>query len=261
MPADVFGEAGVAVAYRHRPPYPDEVFAVLERLIEDRPRVVLDIGAGEGALARPLAERVDRVDAVDLSAAMVAVGRRRPGGRRDNLRWIVGAAETVALAGPEGLSGPYGLVTAGASVHWMEWPALMARLGTVMAEGAFLVIVEHGAVDVPWRTELVEVIKRHSRTPDFNPGYSVVDALSQDGHLDVVGRAETAPVTFCQPVESYIEHFHSTASLAREIMPPDETAAFDDAIRAVVAPWAVDGAVEMQIAATLAWGHPLGCHS
>ncbi|HUC24416.1 MAG TPA: class I SAM-dependent methyltransferase [Streptosporangiaceae bacterium] len=47
---------------------------------------MLDIGAGDGALARPLAERVDRVDAVDVSAAMLAAGARQPGGDRPNLR-------------------------------------------------------------------------------------------------------------------------------------------------------------------------------
>src|ERR1700735_5358770 len=98
--AAVFGQPGVADAYQHRPPYPDEVFDLLERLITDRPRSVLDIGAGEGALARPLASRVDQVDAVDASAAMVEAGLGRPGGRRDNLRWIVGAAETVGPRRP-----------------------------------------------------------------------------------------------------------------------------------------------------------------
>ena len=74
--AAVFGFRGVAGAYRHRPPYPAEVFDTLEQIITDRPRRVLDIGAGEGALARPLARRVDQVDAVDLPvAADVTWGR------------------------------------------------------------------------------------------------------------------------------------------------------------------------------------------
>jgi len=64
-------------------------------------------------LARPLAPLVDRIHAVDWSAAMIEGGRRLPGGDHPNLIWTVGAAETVALVPP------YGLVTAGASLHWM----------------------------------------------------------------------------------------------------------------------------------------------
>ena len=58
--AAAFTHLGVARAYRHRPPYPDEVFGILDGLISDRPRTVLDLGAGEGALARPLARRSAR---------------------------------------------------------------------------------------------------------------------------------------------------------------------------------------------------------
>ncbi|MFC5268626.1 methyltransferase domain-containing protein [Kribbella qitaiheensis] len=79
-----FRHEGVAAAYRYRSPYPEDVFDRLEELIVDEPRVVLDIGAGEGAIARPLAARVERVDAVDISAAMVDAGRRRPGGDQPN---------------------------------------------------------------------------------------------------------------------------------------------------------------------------------
>jgi hypothetical protein len=71
--AAAFTWPGVARAYRHRPPYPDEVFGILDGLITDRPRTVLDLGAGEGALARPLAGRTDHVDALDTSAAVDGV--------------------------------------------------------------------------------------------------------------------------------------------------------------------------------------------
>ena len=56
-----FAGPGVVEAYQCRPPYPPEVFDVPDELITDQPRHVLDIGAGDGALARPLAERGDRV--------------------------------------------------------------------------------------------------------------------------------------------------------------------------------------------------------
>lgn len=249
--AATFTHPGVAAAYRHRPPYPEEVFTILESLLHDRPRHVLDLGAGEGALARPLAPAVDRVDAVDVSAAMIDVGRERPGGGHPHLRWIVGAAETCPL------DGPYALVTAGASLHWMAWGPLMARLTQVMTPNAVLAIVEHGPRDVPWRARLVEVIRRHSRSPDYDPAFSLVDALAEAGHLEPRGRAETAGETFLQPVESYVEHFFSTASLAREHMTAAESAEFTAAIEDVVAPYAIDGMLAMTVVATLAWGRPL----
>jgi ubiquinone/menaquinone biosynthesis C-methylase UbiE len=249
--AAVFGHPGVADAYQHRPPYPDEVFDLLERLITDRPRSVLDIGAGEGALARPLASRVDQVDAVDLSAAMVEAGRGRPGGRRRNLRWIVGAAETADLGGP------YALVTAGAALHWMSWEPTLARLRAVMTPNAFLAVVEHGHHDLPWRAGLTDVITRHSRSPGYDPGFRIVDALAADGLLEITGRAVTAPVPFRQPLASYVEQFHSTASLAREWMPAAESAAFDRAITGVVAPHASGGVLEMTVVASVTWGRPV----
>jgi SAM-dependent methyltransferase len=246
--AHVFGHRGVAEAYRHRPPYPREVFPILDRLVGDGPRAVLDVGAGEGALARPLAARMARVDAVDLSAAMVAAGRDRPGGRRPNLHWIVGAAQSCPLGGP------YGLVTAGASLHWMPWDTTIPRLAAAMAPGAFLAVVDHGPRDLPWGAALAEVIRRHSRSPDFDPGYSLVGALRAAGYLVPAGRAATSPVVFRQPVGSYVEQFHSTASLARELMPAEEADAFDAAVEKIVRPFAADGVLEMRIVATVEWG-------
>ena len=58
---------------------------------------------------------------------------------------------------------------------------------------------------------------------------------------------------FRQRVADYIEEFHSTSSLARELMPAEEAAAFDEAI----ADWSAvcrRRAVELTIVADLAWG-------
>jgi 2-polyprenyl-3-methyl-5-hydroxy-6-metoxy-1,4-benzoquinol methylase len=98
--AQSFTHPGVATAYRHRPPYPQQVFDLLTKLIADEPRRVLDLGAGEGALARPLVPRVEEIDAVDPSEAMIEVGRGRPGGDAANLRWVQAAAESCPLRAP-----------------------------------------------------------------------------------------------------------------------------------------------------------------
>jgi SAM-dependent methyltransferase len=249
--ATVFQHAGVADAYRYRPPYPVRVFDALESLITDSPRHVLDIGAGEGALARPLSARVDRIDAVEISAEMADAGRGRPGGTRRNLKWIIGPAETAPLYGP------YALVTAGASLHWMDWPVTLGRIGGQLTPGASLAIVDQSYHDLQWRDELVEVIVRHSRSPDFNPEFSLPGELERLGLFEIHGRRDTPPVAFQQNARDYTEQFHSTASLAREVMPPDEAERFDEEIMDVVRQYATDGVLRMEITASVVWGRPV----
>lgn len=247
-----FRHPGVAEAYRFRPPYPAEVFDVLEGLLRDEPADVLDLGAGEGALARPLIARgrVTRVDAVDASPAMVAAGRERPGGGHPGLHWIVGGVDEVPLAGP------YALATAGASLHWMPAAGTMARLREVLAEQGLLAIVEHGYHRLPWSDDVAQVIARHSRSPGYDPNFDVADELAARGLFRKLGAHRTLPVVFRQPVADYVEQFHSTASLARELMPAAEAAAFDEAVARIARRHAVDDVLTLDIDATLVWGVP-----
>jgi SAM-dependent methyltransferase len=250
--AAVFGHPGVARAYQHRPPYPPEVFEILTGLMTDQPRNVLDVGAGEGALARPLAELTDHVDALDMSAAMIAAGRERPGGRHPALRWITGTVQDAPLGGP------YALVTAGASMHWMPWAQTLTRLAGVITEHAYLAIVEHNPAAPPWEEGLTEIVIRHSRSPGFDPNFRLIDALTATGQFEVAGQATTAPAPFRQSVTDCIEALHSTSSLAREGMPAAESADFDQAVADLLQPHTTDGMLTMNIVASLTWGH---CHA
>jgi predicted TPR repeat methyltransferase len=80
-----FQDRSVVAAYEYRPPYTPQVFDILDSLITDTPRVVLDVGCGNGRIARQLVERVDRVDAVDWSEAMLEAGKQLPGGDHPRL--------------------------------------------------------------------------------------------------------------------------------------------------------------------------------
>ncbi|WP_427894081.1 class I SAM-dependent methyltransferase [Kribbella sp. GL6] len=248
--AATFKQQAVAEAYQHRPPYPDEVFDRLVDLITDAPRRVLDIGAGDGAIARPLAPRVEQVDAIDFSQPMVDAGRQRPGGDHPNLRWQVNPIEAADL------DGPYALVTAGASIHWMPWAETFARILPHLTPNAQLVVIEHGPVDEPWMADVVPVIVRHSRKKDHDPKFNVVDAIVERGLLELTGTARTKRVGYRQTVDDYIERLHSTSSLARDLMPVDEAAAFDAGVAEALRPYAQDGVLELTIEAELSWGRP-----
>ncbi len=249
--AATFRQEKVAQAYQHRPPYPDEVFTRLEALIADEPRRVLDIGAGEGAIARPLAPTVDHVDAIDISRAMIEAGKQRAGGDHPNISWQVNPIETADL------NGPYALVTAGASIHWMPWEETFAHIVPHLTPKAQLVVIEHGPVDMPWWDAIVGAIQRHSRKKDHDPNYSVVEAIRERGLLDLAGTARTAPVSYRQRVADYVEQFHSTSSLARDLMTPEEAADFDATVEEAVRPYAKDGVLELKIEAELSWGRPM----
>jgi SAM-dependent methyltransferase len=244
-----FQDAAVADAYTYRPPYPDEVLDVLAGLLVE-PRTVLDAGTGRGDIARPLARIAARVDAVDPSAAMVAHGKRLPGGDQPNLRWIVAPAETAPL------DPPYGLIVSASSLHWMEWSVVMPRFHAALGPGAVLAVFGDGWLPLPWEQELGLIITRYSTNQDFRR-YDLIEELISRGLLAVADERWTAPAPFSQTVDAYVESFHARNGFSRARMPPDDAAAFDAAVRALVAPYAPDSLVHMQLTSRIVWGQPL----
>ncbi|MBA2283860.1 MAG: class I SAM-dependent methyltransferase [Ktedonobacteraceae bacterium] len=248
---EVFKDASVVEAYHHRPPYPAEVFAILAGLIKGEPRRVLDVGCGTGAIARVLVERVDQLDAVDFSRTMLETGKALPNGDDPRLRWLYGPVEELAL------DPPYGLVTAGASLHWMDWNRVLPRFHEVLTAGGSLAIVGHDALSVPWFEALREIIPRYSTNKDFQD-YDMVGALERHGLFHKAGEQETAPVPFVQSVDDYIESFHSRNGFSRERMGPVAAAAFDQEARNILLPSYPDGVISLQIVANIVWGVPRG---
>lgn len=245
-----FQDESVVEVYDRRLPYPDEVFDVLMDLVTDAPRAALDLGTGTGDLARPLARRLDRVDAVDLSAAMVARGQTLLGGDRQNLRWLVGRAEDVEL------QPPYALITAGESLHWMDWEVLLPRLARLRTAHGFLAMVYRRECPVAWQRQLDALIAELSTVKNFE-AYDLVEQLEGRHLFREVGRHEAAPAASVQSIDDYVDSFHSRASLSRQAMPAADAQAFDDRLRRMVEPWSDDGRLSLQTEAIVIWGVPL----
>jgi SAM-dependent methyltransferase len=245
-----FHDASIVAAYGYRPPVPDEVLTVLLGLIPEHPAAVLDIGCGRGELARPLAARVHRVDAIDWSPNMIAMGRRLPGGDCSNLHWSQGRAEESPL------NPPYALVAAGQSLHWMDWAVMLPRIGASLTPGGVLAIVDWEAAPPPWQEALVTLIKRLSTNQDYQP-YDLIEELTQRQLFTLVGRHQTDPVPFRQPIGHYIESFHARNGLSRDRMATAAALEFDRALQALVEPFAENGHLSLAIVGEIVWGHPL----
>lgn len=252
--AAAFQDQEVSASYGLRPSYPPQVFDILLGLIADEAPAVLDLGCGTGFVARPLASLVDRVDAVDVSTAMIEEGKRLPGGDHPHLRWIAGSAEDVEL------QPPYALATAGDSLHWMDWDVVLPRLAGALSPNASLAILSVDGYltfeDEALREGVVALIRRYSTLREWRPDFDLIAELTTGGLFEERGRVETAPVPFRQSISDYVESFHARASLARRRMEPGEAAAFDAALTELLRT-RVGDTVELAVRGRVVWGRPL----
>jgi len=237
-----------ARSYRHRAPYPRETFDLLIALIADEPRAVLDIGCGTGAIARALAPRVARVDAVDLADEMIAEGRLAPGGDAPNIAWRTAPAESAPL------DPPYALIAGGQSLHWMEWRTVLPRFARALTRRGVLAVVRvEDSAPAAWRPGLEQSIARHSTAKDYTP-FDMLPAWENAGLFRTLGHQMTAAVEFVQSIEDFIDAHHAMSTLTRAHIDADS---FDAEVRALMAPHCPDGVVRRSIRGQIDWGRPL----
>ena len=246
-----FKDQSIVDAYYRRPAYPDETFDILTSLITSEPKRVLDVGCGTGYVARPLSLRVAAVDAVDFSANMIARGRQLPGGAAPNLNWIEGPVEEVVL------SPPYALITAGESLHWLDWAVVMPRFCELLVPDGVLAIVSKRYSSVPWADELDVLIARYSNNQDYKP-YDLVEELTSRGLFSKQGEQVTEPVPFRQSVAAYVESFFSRNGFSRERMSEEKARGFETAVTNLVHSYQSEETFEIQVSGHVVWGQPKG---
>jgi SAM-dependent methyltransferase len=254
-----FSARSVARNYVHRPPYSPEVFEILLGLLPPTCRAVLDAGCGPGKLALGLRTEVERIDAVDPSAEMIAVGRALPGGDSAGITWRCARLEDADLRPP------YGLVTCGVSFHWMDADVALSRFAAVLAPGGAFAIVEGDApAEPPWQDAEREVylgfIERlQGKRPEFltNSQRALERPSLEHPRYRRLGARITAPHPIRQTVDDYLLCQHSRATWSIDFMGPAMTAQFDAALRAALAPHARDGMLDYVVQTRVEWGLPL----
>ena len=122
--------ASRAGAYaRFRPRYPPALFDLLAALPEQR-RTVLDVGTGSGQAAVALAERFDRVIAIDASAAQLANATPHP-----RVEYRVARAEETGAP-----DGSIDLVTVAQAAHWFELDGFYREVRRVAVRGGAIAL-------------------------------------------------------------------------------------------------------------------------
>lgn len=250
-----FQDQSVVDRYHLRPTYPPQTFALLSDLIQDEPRAVLDVGCGTGNIARPLAEYVARIDAVDLSLPMLERARILSGGDSPKIRWLRGRAEDIAL------DPPYALITAGSCLHWMDWSVVLPRFARFLSPRGMLAIVYiPDGTPLLWRDGYLQLMRRFSTNQLYQP----IDWIAEleKAHLfQRHGECTTASVTIRQTIEDYIAGQHALSSLSLDAMTAAQAAQFDAEMRALVAPYAEGGLLTLEIVGGITWGKPLSAES
>ena len=246
-----FADRAVVAAYRARPAYPGEVFAILESLLPPGGARVLELGCGSGDLTLGLAPRVAALDAVDVSEPMLEVARARAGAAHPNVRWIAARAEAFEPGAR------YSLAVAAESLHWMDWDVVLPRIAAWLEPEARLAIVDGRLLaPLPWDGELRALIAAHSTNRDFRP-VDLVGELRRRGLFREMGRRRSSPVAIEQSADDYVESFHSRNGFSRERMSARSAAEFDARLRSAVLSHCPDGVVRAQLSALVVWGRPL----
>ncbi|WP_181787884.1 class I SAM-dependent methyltransferase [Streptomyces phytophilus] len=105
------------------------------RAVPEGCRDALDVGCGDGLLARKLAVRAERVTGVDNSPEMIASAREQAAGR-PGLDFVAGDFLTADLPAPG-----YDFICSVSAVHQMDFTPALARMRDLLRPGGVLVVV------------------------------------------------------------------------------------------------------------------------
>lgn len=243
-----FDDADVARAYAYRPPYPDPVYDFVTSLPRRRERA-LDLGCGTGKIAHNLATRFRHVDAVDPSLPML---RLADNGQHANITWVHATAETAQLAPA------YDLVTAGASIHWMDHAAVFPKFAGILAESGVLAVIEgDGAHNPPWQSAWKRFIHRWLERigGEYDPEGFRRSMTSYQQWMTIAGE-RTFVMTFTQDIDGFIECQHSRATWSRAALGQEHIEGFDSDLRDLLLPYSTEGVISYTVRTQVVWGVP-----
>lgn len=185
----------LADAYRFRRPYPE---AIVDYLASSAgaSALTLDLGAGTGDLAIPLARAGLRVTAVEPARAMLNLLIERARQTRVEVTALNAAAESTSLP-----SGNYQLVLLADALQWVDLELAAKEAGRLRATGGKIAILEAALGKSAFMSELDELLcsnnpRAHRKTPPVDQFYSVALPGCSVVHHDFSDVSELDQQTF-----------------------------------------------------------------
>jgi ubiquinone/menaquinone biosynthesis C-methylase UbiE len=143
----------MASEYDARPAYPCELIDRLVEMAGARGQRVLDLGAGIGHIALPLAERGLEVVAVEPARAMLDVLEQQAQDRALALRTEHAAAESLAFE-----ASSFDLVVIADAIHFMDVERVSTQLRRVLAPRGVLAVVTCESTDTAFMRRVWELV-------------------------------------------------------------------------------------------------------
>jgi SAM-dependent methyltransferase len=202
---------GLAEAYdKHRPRYPEELFIRLVDAIPSRTPVVVDAGAGTGIGLeglRKVLPTAASIHAIDVSADMVAVGRRN----LPDVDWRVGKVEEE-LKDLQDVD----VVMAAQAYQWMDRPLFLRRAADALVERGVCAILENNRDHrVGLAAAYEDLLER--RSPGYSRDYRAFDISAE--LADVFAPVSSDEIGWSRPMtaEEFLEMSRSSTQAQRAI--------------------------------------------
>jgi SAM-dependent methyltransferase len=239
MPSDFAGSTAEHYA-RFRRDVPDRVLDDLANRLDLSPdALAIDLGAGTGQVAVPLAARVGTVVAIEPEPAMAVLLHRRTSDRqiRNVLTLLASDQDLPALTaalGKEACS----LVTIANALHWMDAAAVFRACHRLLRRGGAVAVITHGVPlwlgESDWARSVRAFLESWTGQPAA--GWCGTDDASRQQREEQLRRSGYADVALS--VDRYeagvdadyvIGHLYS--AMSESMVPAQRRSEFEDGVR------------------------------